>query len=141
MSATTTSEIPEGFSPYPEPGRFLELIGPVHVRESEGDEPPVLGLRLDERHLNHRGTVQGGLLTTLADFALGRVIRHDADHEHELATVSITSDFLGPASAGDWVEAHAHAERVGGRLAFADCALVVDGREIVRSRAVFAVVK
>ena len=140
MSATTTP-VPAGFVPFQEPGNFLELIGPVYVRPGEGGDPPVLGLRLDERHLNHRGTVQGGLLTTLADFALGRVIRHDADHDHELATVSITSDFLGPANAGDWVEARAHAERVGGRLAFADCALVIGEREIVRSRAVFAVVR
>jgi len=41
---------------------------------------------------------------------------------------------------GDWVETHTDVERLGRTLAFADCSLKVDGREVVRARAVFAVV-
>jgi acyl-coenzyme A thioesterase PaaI-like protein len=53
--------------------------------------------------------------------------------------VSLTTDFLGAAKEGDFVEARTEVERLGGTLAFADCSLTVDGREIVRGRAVFAV--
>jgi acyl-coenzyme A thioesterase PaaI-like protein len=53
--------------------------------------------------------------------------------------VSLTVDFLKPATAGDWIEARSRVDRVGGTLAFADCALTVDGREIVRARAVWVV--
>jgi acyl-coenzyme A thioesterase PaaI-like protein len=53
-------------------------------------------------------------------------------------TVSLTTDFLGPARVGDWLEAHTKVERIGGKLAFADCSLTVDGAEVVRGRAVFA---
>jgi len=115
----------------------MGLVGPVHVRgEGEGR---VFGLRMDNRHLNHRGSVQGGLLATLVDFAIGRAIHAGAEGDMEAATVSLTTDYLGPAEAGDWVEAHTEVDRLGGTLAFADCSLRVGEREVVRGRAVFAV--
>ena len=130
-------DVPEGFAPYPDQGPFLEHIGPIQSREDE--RGLTLGLRAEERHANHRGTVQGGVLSTFADFALGRAIEQDADDDKGRATVSLTIDFLKPAKPGDWIESRARVDRVGGTLAFADCSLVVDQREVVRARAVFAV--
>ena len=130
-------DVPAGFIPYENQGPFLEAIGPIHIRE-DGDEL-ILGLRAEERHTNHRGTVQGGLLSTFADFALGRAIEADAADGKDRATVSLTVDFLKPAKPGDWIESRTRVDRVGGTLAFADCSLTVDGREIVRSRAVWVV--
>jgi len=130
-------ETPEGWAPYENQGPFVENIGPVHVRQ-DGDEL-VFGLRAEERHTNHRGTIQGGLLSTFADFALGRAIEADADDGKDRATVSLTVDFLKPATPGDWIESRTRVERVGGTLAFADCSLTVDEREIVRARAVWVV--
>ena len=127
---------PEGFAPHEGQGPFLEHIGPILVREGE---QLVFGLRAEERHANHRGTVQGGLLSTFADFALGRAIEADANDGRDRATVSLTVDFLGPAKPGDWIESRTRVDRVGGTLAFADCSLTVDGREIVRGRAVWVV--
>jgi acyl-coenzyme A thioesterase 13 len=97
----------------------------------------VLGLRAEERHANHRGTIQGGLLSTFADFVLGRAIENDAADGRDRATVSLTVDFLGPAKPGDWIESRSRVERVGSTLSFADCSLTVEGREIVRARAVW----
>ena len=122
-----------GFSPIPDAGPFLEHVGPVLA---DGD---VVGLRIEARHLNRSGMAQGGLLATVVDFALGRAIRASAQDEQRAATVSLTTDFLGAAREGDFVEARTEVERLGGTLAFADCSLTVDGREIVRGRAVFAV--
>jgi uncharacterized protein (TIGR00369 family) len=130
-------DVPAGWTPYENQGPFVEHIGPVHVRE-DGEEL-VLGLRAEDRHTNHRGTIQGGLLSTFADFALGRAIEADADDGKDRATVSLTIDFLKPATPGDWIESRTRVERVGGTLAFADCSLTVDEREIVRARAVWVV--
>jgi uncharacterized protein (TIGR00369 family) len=130
-------DVPAGFVPYPNQGSFAEYVGPIHVRE--GDGPLTLGLRAEERHSNHRGTVQGGLLSTFADFALGRAIEADAEDGKDRATVSLTVDFLKPAKPGDWIESSARVDRVGGTLAFADCSLSVEGREIVRAPAVWVV--
>ena len=130
-------DVPDGFVPFENQGPFVEHIGPIHVREG-GDEL-IMGLRAEERHANHRGTVQGGLLSTFADFALGRAIEADADDDKDRATVSLTVDFLKPAKPGDWIESRTRVDRVGGTLAFADCSLTVEDREIVRARAVWVV--
>jgi uncharacterized protein (TIGR00369 family) len=129
-------DVPSGFTPFENQGPYLEYVGPIHVRAGNG---LTLGLRAEERHANHRGTVQGGLLSTFADFALGRAIEADADDGKDRATVSLTVDFLKPARPGDWIESSTRVDRVGGTLAFADCSLTVDDREIVRARAVWVV--
>jgi uncharacterized protein (TIGR00369 family) len=128
---------PDGFEPFPNQGPFLEHIGPIYVHE-ENDEL-VLGVQTEERHANHRGTVQGGLLSTFADLALGRAIEADANDGKDRATVSLTVDFLKPAKPGDWIESRTRVDRIGGTLSFADCSLTVDDREIVRARAVWVV--
>jgi uncharacterized protein (TIGR00369 family) len=130
-------DVPDGFAPFPDQGPFLEHVGPVQVRD--GDDGLVLGLRAEDRHANHRGTIQGGLLSTFADFALGRAIEADAEDGRDRATVSLTVDYLKPARPGDWIESRTRVERVGGTLAFADCSLTVEGREIVRARSVWVV--
>src|SRR3954469_3394137 len=95
-------DVPAGFTPFARQGPFLEHIGPIQVRE-EGEEL-VFGLRAEERHTNHRGTIQGRLLSTFAGLALGRAIGAGADDDKDRATVSLTVDFLRPASPGDWIE-------------------------------------
>jgi uncharacterized protein (TIGR00369 family) len=130
-------DVPDGFVPFENQGPFVESVGPIHVLEESDDL--ILGLRAEDRHANHRGTVQGGLLSTFADFALGRAIEADADDDKDRATVSLTVDFLKPANPGDWIESRTRVDRVGGTLAFADCSLTVEGREIVRARAVWVV--
>jgi uncharacterized protein (TIGR00369 family) len=67
------------------------------------------------RHATHRGTVQGGLLSTFADFALGRAIEADADDGRDRATVSLTVDFLKPAQPGAWIESCTRVDRLGAR--------------------------
>jgi uncharacterized protein (TIGR00369 family) len=125
---------PAGFTPLPDPGPFLEHVGPV-LASADG----TLGLQAQDHHLNPHGTVMGGLLATLVDAALATGIRRDAEDEVEIATVSLTTDYLRAAPAGAWLEARTEVERLGGRLAFADCSVRADGDEVVRARAVFAV--
>jgi uncharacterized protein (TIGR00369 family) len=135
--STTQTRIPAGFSPFPNQGPFLEYVGPILIKD--GSDELVLGIQTEERHANHRGTVQGGLLSTFADFALGRAIEADAEDGKDRATVSLTVDFLKPAKPGDWIESRTKVDRVGGTLSFADCSLCVGDKEIVRARAVWVV--
>ena len=127
--------VPDGFAPFEEGGPFIDLVGPVYYRGEGPDR--VLALRVEDRHRNIAGKAHGGLLATLVDFALGRAV---AEADSAGVTVSLTTDYLKAVEAGDWVEAHTEVEKAGESLAFADCSLVVDGREVVRARAVFAVV-
>jgi uncharacterized protein (TIGR00369 family) len=128
------SQPPEGFTPLTGAGPFVDHAGPLHAREDG-----TLGVRVEDRHLNRAGTAMGGFLTTLVDAAFGRAVREQSGDDATVATVSLTTDFLRPAPAGSWLEARTEVERLGGRLAFADCSVRADGEEVVRARAVFAV--
>lgn len=123
---------PAGFAHH-DAGPFLEHAGPVFRRAEDG----ALGLRIGERHLNSGGSAHGGLLTSVVDSAMGLAVRTEADGTPAV-TVSLTTDFLGPAGPGDWIQTSTKVERVGGTLAFVDCSLRAGDREVVRGRAVFA---
>ncbi|WP_027008086.1 PaaI family thioesterase [Conexibacter woesei] len=129
------------FSPFPNQGPFLEHIGPILLQDGSDASSTelVLALQTEDRHANHRGTVQGGVLSTFADFALGRAIEADAEDGKDRATVSLTVDYLKPAMPGDFIESRTRVDRIGSTLSFADCSLVVGDREIVRARAVWVV--
>jgi acyl-coenzyme A thioesterase 13 len=129
------TDVPAGFAPLSAPGAFVEHIGPLYAREQDG----VIGVRIDDRHLNVAGTAMGGFLATLVDVAFGRAIRAQAAGGAAVATVSLTTDYLRPGAPGAWLEVHAEVERLTGRLAFGDCSVRADGHEVVRARAVFAV--
>jgi uncharacterized protein (TIGR00369 family) len=129
---------PPGFDKYEGAGPYLDFIGPILVKHDE--EGLHFGLLAEDRHANHRGTVQGGLLSTLADFAIGRAIGVESDDDSPRATVSLTVDFLRPAKPGDWIYTRTRVDRVGSTLSFAECSLVVDDTEIVHARAVFTAV-
>ncbi|MFL5846824.1 MAG: PaaI family thioesterase [Solirubrobacteraceae bacterium] len=112
---------------------FLELIGPVE----HGDG--VTRLQTEERHANPAGAVHGGLIATLCDTAVGAAVAAEAEEIAGAVTVSLTVDYLAPAKPGSLLEARTEIEKLGGRLAFADCRVSADGKEVVRARAVFSV--
>lgn len=112
---------------------FTEMLGSF---EHDGARTR---LQTDERHANAGGAVHGGLLATLCDTAVGHAIREEADEISGAVTVSLTVDYLAPVKPGALLEARTEVEKLGGRLAFADCSVSADGREVVRARAVFSV--
>ena len=53
-------------------------------------------------------------------------------------TAQLSIDYAGAARIGDWIESRVEIQRVGARLAFANCYLIVEERRIVRASAIFA---
>lgn len=131
-----TDNIPEGFVPWPRSSPYLDVVGPFYFKEGGGEK--IWGLRIEERHTNRRGLAHGGLMMTLADIALGYSALMSQDPPAQAVTVSLTTDFAGSAKVGDWVEARADVQRVGKRVAFANCYISVDGERLVRASAVFS---
>lgn len=134
------SAVPEGFAEVgPRGGAFLaHALGTLYVRKDPAGL--VFGLRIEERHLNSRGIAHGGMLVSMADTALGIALALSRDPPTPLVTVSLTTDFADAAHPGDWVEARVDIQKVGARLAFANCYLSVGARRILRGSGVFAVV-
>lgn len=129
---------PEGFRPIQRGGPFLSALGPLYVKTS--GPTPIIGLRLEEKHLNTRGIAHGGMLVTLADSALGIVLANTRTPPQPMVTVNLSTDFVSAAHAGDWIEAHVDVVKIGARLAFANCYLLVGSRRILRASGVFALV-
>jgi uncharacterized protein (TIGR00369 family) len=120
-------------------GPWFQSLGPIYTRRTGACV--VLALRLNERHLNIQGVAHGGMLTTLADNALGMNVALARGIRGAQVTVSLSADFLSSARAGDWVEAHTEITRLGRRMAFANCNLKVGDKVVLRTSAVFAFVE
>ncbi len=125
--------VPEPFVEYGRSSRYLDLIGPLYEHRHDGS---VVGLVIDDRHTNSRGMLHGGLLVAIADTVMGHTTERTAT-ERRLLTVSLTTDFVGAARVGEWVQGHAAVQRSGRRLSFASSAFHVDDRLILTASAVF----
>jgi acyl-coenzyme A thioesterase 13 len=130
-------EVPEGFEPLFRTSPFLDCTGPYFYKKT-GDSF-VVGLRVLAKHTNVRGTLHGGLISTLADISLGYVTAFSSEPRLHMATASMSIDFAGSAKLGDWVESHVTVIRRGSRLAFASALIQTNDKPIARASAVFAV--
>ncbi|MEL7044134.1 MAG: PaaI family thioesterase [Pseudomonadota bacterium] len=133
------SDLPEGFEPIFRSSPYLELLGPIYNKKTR--EGLVLGIRAEEKHCNARGTVHGGVFSSLADVALGYSAAFRGEDPVLMVTASLTIDYAGAASLGDWIEIHTDVQKVGSTLAFANCYFLVKERRIVRASGVFAVAR
>lgn len=131
-----SAKLPAGFAAHERTSPYLDLVGPLLSRRSTGGLE--FALIIDERHVNARGFAHGGVLAGLADVALGYAASNSQDPPAHLITVHLSVDFAGSARIGDAVVARVDVQRVGGRVAFANCYLTCDEKRIVRASAVFA---
>ena len=137
-SESSGTAVPTGFRPHGRRSGFLDTVGPLYVDDAD-PRAPVFGLRLDDRHMNGRGRVHGGVLTTLADSALGYGALAAHGEDRAILTASLTVDYTGSAVAGEWIEARTTLKRMGSRLAFAGCEITCDHRPLASCSGVFSV--
>lgn len=130
--------IPAGFAPIFRKSPFLDLIGPVYFKPA--GKAFVFGLRAAAKHGNVRGAVQGGVLMTLADIALGYNLAFAETPPANIVTASFSADFLGQAALGAWIEAVTEVVKRGRRLSVAQCLIAADGAPVLRASASFATV-
>lgn len=132
------SVVPEGFEPLFRTSPFLDLLGPFYNKLTGKDL--VFGFYAEEKHCNSRGILHGGVISSLADVALGSNAVIARDEAKPLVTVNLTVDYAGAAQLGDWIEVHTDVQKVGGKMAFANCYFSVGTKRIARASAVFSVV-
>ena len=129
----------EGFEPLFRNSPFLELIGPVYNKKSADGSNLLIGLRATEKHCNARGIVHGGVLSSLADIALGYNSAFQGEHPVPMVTASLTIDYAGAAKMGDWIVITTDVQKVGRSMAFANCYFSIENKRIARASAVFKV--
>ena len=133
--------IPEGFRRIERLSPFNALVGPLYERRD--GEKVSIGLAIEAKHTNSRGVCHGGVLATLADLALGYAMlaksgESGGQKQASFVTAHLAVDYAGAARVGDWIESRVEIQRVGARLAFANCYLVAGEKPIVRASAIFA---
>lgn len=131
-------DIPAGFARHDRKSPLTEPWEPLYSRLS-GDTV-VLGLRAGDAHTNSRGFVHGGLISALADNAMGLSCARRLGLETGLVTVNLSVDFLGLAHKGEWLEFDTVFVKPGSTLCFAQAFVTADGQPCARANAVFRVI-
>lgn len=138
MTAAMNIDVPTDFAPIFRSSPFVDAIGPLYSKGQGASL--VVGLRVQDKHTNARGLLHGGVLSTVADVALGYGLATSTDPPTRMVTVSLNVDFAGGAKPGDWIETSVDLQKLGARLAFANAYFHVGGERIARASAVFLVV-
>jgi uncharacterized protein (TIGR00369 family) len=133
----THADIPAGFAPIFRTSPFLETIGPLY--SAGAGASLVIGMRVQEKHTNARGTLHGGVLASVADIALGYGLATSTSPPTSMVTANLSVDFAGSAQVGAWIETTLDIQKVGARMAFANVYFSVGGERIARASGVFLV--
>ena len=131
------SDIPEGFLPHTRRSGLTAPWEPLYAMERP--DGLSLGLRAGSAHSNSRGFVHGGLISALADNAMGLSCARQLNDVGGLVTVSLSVDFLGSAQCDQWLEVRATARKTGRSLCFAEALVLADGEICARASGVFKV--
>jgi acyl-coenzyme A thioesterase PaaI-like protein len=130
--------VPEGFTPHYRKSPLTEPWEPLYSRTTP--EAVIIGLRATEAHSNSRGFVHGGLISALADNAMGLSSGLGLNAAGGLVTVSLALDFLGTARLGQWLAFDTVFVKRGRTLCFAQAFVTADGEPCARANATFRVV-
>lgn len=130
-----TDTAPPGFEPHSRKSQVTDPWEPIWVkRDSVGLR---LGLWIAASHCNARGGLHGGVIATLADNTMGLACADAAGDGIGMVTVSLTTDYLGGAQPGQWLEIAATPSRIGRTLCFASAVVTADGAAVARASGVF----
>ena len=135
----TATDIPEGFERHFRQSPLTDPWEPLYSKRTES--AVIIGLRLATPHTNSRGLVHGGLITSLADNAMGLScgVKLQGGGSRPV-TVSLAIDFIGAAQVGQWLAVETDVIKTGSTLCFAQCFVTADGVAVARANATFRVV-
>lgn len=132
-------EIPEGFEPRHAGLPFMAAVGPIYLRRGEG--PLTFGIRIERRHCNSNMVAHGGMLASVADVMLGIGGLELAQRPGFFITITLTTDFVGPAPLGAWLECTPELVRAGRTMMFVNGLFRADGKAALRASGVFGLPK
>ncbi|MBV8850536.1 MAG: PaaI family thioesterase [Methylobacteriaceae bacterium] len=133
--AETSADVPEGFAPHWRKSGLTDPWEPLYSRRTA--EAVYIGLRAGPAHSNSRGFVHGGLISALADNAMGLSCGQMLGGKPGLVTINLTVDFVTAAKQGQWLEIRPHVVRAGSTLCFVTAEIFSDSTLCARSNAIF----
>jgi uncharacterized protein (TIGR00369 family) len=134
----TSSDIPAGFEPHFRKAPLTDPWEPLYAKKT--DKAVIIGLRLATPHTNARGLIHGGLITALADNAMGYSCALATNWTTSFVTISLSIDFVGSAEIGQWLAVESDVIKTGRTICFAQCLVKADDAVIARASGTFRVV-
>ena len=124
-----------GWEPYSDEG-FIGLVGPFWTRRT-GDTH-YFAFMAEPKHHNRRGVVQGGMLMTFADRALGRNAWKAAG-DKAVATIEFNMQFVSAGELGDFIEIVPEVVRKTSALVFMRGDLMVGPRTVATATGIWKI--
>jgi acyl-coenzyme A thioesterase PaaI-like protein len=142
VMTSAAEQIPEGYARHFRTSPLTDPWEPLYSKAVGG--AIVIALRARSAHCNSRGFVHGGLISALADNAMGlSVIETLRQRGTERAkgglTVNLALDFLGSGQIGQWLEFVPRVLKAGTSIGFVDCLVRADDQTIARANATFRI--
>ena len=128
---------PNGFERHYRKSPLTDPWEPLYSRRV--DDSLQIGLRIAEPHTNSRGFAHGGLVSALADNAMGLSCGLALEGANGLLTVNLALDFLAVARIGQWLQVEPSVVKRGRSLCFASALVTADGKPCARANATFQV--
>jgi uncharacterized protein (TIGR00369 family) len=122
------------------PSRAWEWLG-LKLVETR-DRTAVVEMATTGDMANHSGVVHGGMISTLADSAMGRSLRTLSPGVVRAMSFDLKLNFINAAKVGETLRATGHVIHAGRRTAVAECRVEgSDGRLVATASATFAVTR
>lgn len=130
-------DLPAGFAPHFRKSPLTDPWEPLFSKRT--DRAVVIGLTADEQHCNSRGFVHGGLISALADNAMGLSCAARHEKVSGLVTISLHLDFVRAATIGQWLEFETTFIKPGKSVDAAQGRVTADGEVCALAGATFRV--
>ena len=122
------------------PSRAWAWLGLAVAETGEG--MAVVEMTPTEDMANHSGFVHGGMISTLADSAMGRSVRTLKPGVTRAMSFDLKLSFIGAAKIGEKLRATGRVIHAGRRTVVTDCRIEgKDGRLVATASATFAVTR
>lgn len=113
----------------------LETVG-------TGEGTAIIEMRTTEDMANHSGFVHGGMISTLADSAMGRSLRTVKPGVVRAMSFDLKLNFISAAKVGEVLRATGRVVHAGRRTMVAECRVEApDGKLVATATATFAVTR
>jgi uncharacterized protein (TIGR00369 family) len=130
--------VPPDYEPHFRKSPVTDPWEPLYVRRD--GSALSLGLRIAPEHCNARELLHGGVISALADNAMGLACVSQMERSSAL-TVSLSVDFLTVGRIDQWLEVRALPAKLGRTIAFAEARIEVDGATIAKAAATFRILE
>lgn len=129
------SDVPADFKQAPDMGGYNDTIQPFYY--SKENDQFRMGLMVMDQHCNGHGVCHGGALVTFLDNVLAMGLSYHLGVMEFRPTINLTTDFVGVAKKGHWLEASIDFVHTTASLGFIATTIIGPNGPVVRANGQF----